>query len=194
MYMILDELIKEYQISDFSISTRDKEVFDSYFKLIEIKKGTYLIREGEIEYFSYFIASGILKCWVYTVEMEQKVFWFSMAKTFSMSNVSFSLQQVSEFYVEAVTDCILYKTSYNQVVDLYKELPHIASIMNIMTAKLMNIILMRQLNLIKYTPEQHYLWLQQEYKSQLNYIPLQDIASYLGITPQALSRIRKRIT
>ncbi|MDR0227759.1 MAG: Crp/Fnr family transcriptional regulator [Flavobacteriaceae bacterium] len=192
--MILDDLMDAYQVSDSLITNNDKEKFQSYFEPIEVKKGTYLIKEGEIEFYSYYISSGILKCWVYDVDIEPKVFWFSTARNFSMSNVSFSLQKASEFYVETVTDCMLYKTSYPQVLELYKELPHVASLMNTMTAQLMNTILLRQINLIKYTPEQHYIWLQQYYKEQLNYIPLQDIASYLGITPQALSRIRKRIS
>jgi CRP/FNR family transcriptional regulator, anaerobic regulatory protein len=53
--------------------------------------------------------------------------------------------------------------------------------------------LKRNIDLIKYSPEQYYLQMMEEYGITLNYIPLKDIASYLGITPQALSRIRKRI-
>ena len=51
----------------------------------------------------------------------------------------------------------------------------------------------RNIDLIKYSSEQYYLQMIEEYGITLNYIPLKDIASYLGITPQALSRIRKRI-
>ena len=54
-------------------------------------------------------------------------------------------------------------------------------------------LLKRNIDLIKYSPEQYYLQMMEEYGVTLNYIPLKDIASYLGITPQALSRIRKRI-
>ena len=57
----------------------------------------------------------------------------------------------------------------------------------------MNKLLKRNIDLIKYSPEQYYLQMMEEYGITLNYIPLKDIASYLGITPQALSRIRKRI-
>jgi len=53
--------------------------------------------------------------------------------------------------------------------------------------------LKRNIDLIKYSPEQYYLQMMEEYGITLNYIPLKDIASYLGITQQALSRIRKRI-
>ena len=56
-----------------------------------------------------------------------------------------------------------------------------------------NKLLKRNIDLIKYSPEQYYLQMIEEYGITLNYIPLKDIASYLGITPQALSRIRKRI-
>ncbi len=63
-----------------------------------------------------------------------------------------------------------------------------------MNAILLNKLLKRNIDLIKYSPEQYYLQMIEEYGITLNYIPLKDIASYLGITPQALSRIRKRIS
>ena len=62
-----------------------------------------------------------------------------------------------------------------------------------LNAILLNKLLKRNIDLIKYSPEQYYLQMIEEYGITLNYIPLKDIASYLGITPQALSRIRKRI-
>ena len=62
-----------------------------------------------------------------------------------------------------------------------------------MNAILLNKLLKRNIDLIKYSPEQYYLQMMEEYGITLNYIPLKDIASYLGITQQALSRIRKRI-
>ena len=62
-----------------------------------------------------------------------------------------------------------------------------------LNAILLNKLLKRNIDLIKYSPEQYYLQMMEEYGITLNYIPLKDIASYLGITQQALSRIRKRI-
>ena len=77
--------------------------------------------------------------------------------------------------------------SYTRL-DVYKR-----QVFEDLNAILLNKLLKRNIDLIKYSPEQYYLQMIEEYGITLNYIPLKDIASYLGITPQALSRIRKRI-
>ena len=74
-----------------------------------------------------------------------------------------------------------------------KLLEQLKTIFEDLNAILLNKLLKRSIDLIKYSPEQYYQQMIEEYGITLNYIPLKDIASYLGITPQALSRIRKRI-
>ena len=77
--------------------------------------------------------------------------------------------------------------------ELYTAMPKVKTVFEDLNAILLNKLLKRNIDLIKYSPEQYYLQMIEEYGITLNYIPLKDIASYLGITPQALSRIRKRI-
>ena len=77
--------------------------------------------------------------------------------------------------------------------DRYTAIPKVKTVFEDLNAILFNKLLKRNIDLIKYSPEQYYLQMMEEYGITLNYIPLKDIASYLGITPQALSRIRKRI-
>ena len=76
---------------------------------------------------------------------------------------------------------------------LYTAIPKVKTVFEDLNAILLNKLLKRNIDLIKYSPEQYYLQMMEEYGITLNYIPLKDIASYLGITQQALSRIRKRI-
>ena len=77
--------------------------------------------------------------------------------------------------------------------DRYTAIPKVKTVFEDLNAILLNKLLKRNIDLIKYSPEQYYLQMIEEYGITLNYIPLKDIASYLGITPQALSRIRKRV-
>ena len=113
--------------------------------------------------------------------------------TFSMSNISFTLQTRSTFNVQTIVDSIIYRIDKKQVNELYTAIPKVKTIFEDLNAILLNKLLKRSIDLIKYSPEQYYQQMIEEYGITLNYIPLKDIASYLGITPQALSRIRKRI-
>jgi len=110
-----------------------------------------------------------------------------------MSNISFTLKKKSDFNVQTLVDSIIYRIDKDSVIQIYEVIPHLKAIFDDMTAILLSRILKRNIDLIKYSPEQYYLLLMAQYGSVLNFIPLKDIASYLGITPQALSRIRKRV-
>nr|WP_315033085.1 Crp/Fnr family transcriptional regulator [uncultured Chryseobacterium sp.] len=174
-------------------NSEELDLFDQYFEQILIKKNTFLIREGETEKYSYFIFEGIARCWTLNHKGEEQTFWFCTAGTFSMSNISFTLQEKSTFNVQILIDSIIYRIDEEQAEQLYLAIPRLKSVFGDLTALLLNRLLKRNIDLIKYSPEQYYLQMINEYGVALNYIPLKDVASYLGITPQALSRIRKRI-
>lgn len=191
--MLLEKLLKEFNINANTFNQKESGLFDLYFEQISIKKDTFLIREGETEKYSYFVFNGILRCWLLNHKGNEQTFWFCKEGTFSMSNISFTLEKKSTFNVQAIVDCVIYRIGKEQVRELYTAIPKVKTVFEDLNAILLNRLLKRNINLIKYSPEQYYLQMIEEYGITLNYIPLKDIASYLGITPQALSRIRKRI-
>lgn len=191
--MILEKLFKEFHVDTSLVTSKEAELFDNFFEKILVNRNDFLIREGELEKYSYFIFDGIARCWTLNDKGEEQTFWFCKEGTFSMSNISFTLKKKSDFNVQTLVDSIIYRIDKDSVIQIYEEIPHLKAIFDDMTAILLSRILKRNIDLIKYSPEQYYLLLMAEYGSVLNFIPLKDIASYLGITPQALSRIRKRV-
>lgn len=191
--MLLEKLLEEFNLASNTFNSEESKLFDQYFERILVKKHTFLIKEREIEKYSYFVFDGMLRCWLLNSKGEEQVFWFCKEGTFSMSNISFTLQNRSMFNVQTVVDSTIYRINRERVHELYANIPKVKTIFEALNAILLNKLLKRNINLIKYTPEQYYLKMIEEYGIELNYIPLKDISSYLGITPQALSRIRKRI-
>ena len=191
--MLLEKLLKEFNVNSNTFNSSELKVFDQYFEKILVKKDTFLIREGQTEKYSYFVFDGILRCWLLNHKGDEQTFWFCKEGTFSMSNISFTLQESSAFNVQTVVDSVIYRIDKEQVSELYITIPKVKIVFEELTAILLDKLLKRNIDLIKYSPEQYYLQMIEEYGITLNYIPLKDIASYLGITPQALSRIRKRI-
>ena len=191
--MLLEKLLKEFDVDANTFHPEEPKLFNQYFERMLIKKGTFLIREGEIEKYSYFVFDGLLRCWLFNHEGDEQTFWFCKEGTFSMSNISFTLQEKATFNVQTIVDSVVYRIDKQQANELYEAIPKVKTVFENLTAILLNKLLKRNIDLIKYSPEQYYLQMMEEYGITLNYIPLKDIASYLGITPQALSRIRKRI-
>lgn len=191
--MLLQKLLSEFEVKDVSFSVEEEQLYDSFFEYMPLKKNAFLIREGEVEMNSYFVYNGILRCWVMDQNGGEQTFWFCKAGTFSMSNISFTLGEKTTFHVQALVDCEIYRIRKEDIDNLYAAIPGLKPLFDNLTARLLDRLLHRQVALIKYKPEEYYLELMATFGPAIHLIPLKDIASFLGITPQALSRIRKRI-
>ena len=97
--MLLEKLLKGANFSINIFNLEESKLFDHYFERILISKDTLLIKEGEIERYSYFVFDGMLRFWLLNHKGEKQIFWFCKEGTFSMSNISFTLQTRFTFNV-----------------------------------------------------------------------------------------------
>ena len=74
--MLLEKLLKEFNFSTNTFNLEESKLFDQYFERILVSKGTFLIKEGETERYSYFGFDGILRCWLLNHKGEEQIFWF----------------------------------------------------------------------------------------------------------------------
>ena len=97
--MLLEKLLKGANFSINIFNLEESKLLDQYFERILISKDTLLIKEGEIERYSYFVFDGMLRFWLLNHKGEKQIFWFCKEGTFSMSNISFTLQTRFTFNV-----------------------------------------------------------------------------------------------
>ena len=121
-------------------------------------------------------------------------FGFSFGNEFTSGYDSFLSQKPSEYQIETLTPSVLWRISHNSLQEVYRLSGAGNIIGRLMAENLFIKKSARELSLLKDTAEQRYLNLFRERPNLIREIPLKYIASYIGITPQALSRIRKRIT
>lgn len=74
--MLLEKLLKGFNYSTSTFNLKESKLFDQYFERILISKGTFLVKEGEIERYSYFVFDGILRCWLLNHKGEEQIFGF----------------------------------------------------------------------------------------------------------------------
>lgn len=121
-------------------------------------------------------------------------FAFAFDGSFVSGYNSFLTQTPSVYNIETLTRTTLWRMSYKDLQTIYRE----TEIGNTIGRKAGEELFLkksqRELSLLNETAEQRYLNLFTEQRALLEKIPLKYIASYIGITPQALSRIRKRIS
>lgn len=74
--MLLEKLLKEFNFSINTFNLEESKLFDRYFERILISKDTFLIKEGEIERYSYFVYDGMLRCWLLNHKGKSRFFGF----------------------------------------------------------------------------------------------------------------------
>lgn len=187
------EQIKQYFESEFGISTADWEIFSSKLSRHEFPKKSTLLRLGDVENHLSFVEKGIVRLYIPNAEGEL-TFGFVFSGAFVSAYDSFLTQKPSEYAVETITDTVLWRLGHKDLQEVYAS----SGIGNLIGRKASEALFLkkskRELSLLRDSAEERYLKLFDERPELLREIPLKYIASYIGVTPQALSRIRRRIS
>lgn len=139
----------------------------------------------------FFIEKGCLRTWVNSNGKEITTqFFFERDKVSSIE--SFSTSQPTLYSIESIEPCILQTLSQKDFQELLRHSPEVHEEMRVHLLK--RLIQSQKLffSFLKHTPQQRYEELLQKYPEIIQRVPQHYIASYLGITPVSLSRIRNR--
>lgn len=186
--MQLTEILdKTYPLSEAS-----KALLEAHFTEITLPKGHILLRPDTVERMVYFIKRGSARAYSDLGE-EETTFWFGIegAPLLSMRNYVYGAPSYE--YVELLERCELYAIDIDKLKALFSADLGIANWGRIFAehelVKTEERLISRQFK----AAEDRYLELLQHYPEFILRVPLRHIASYLGITPISLSRIRKQI-
>lgn len=175
------------------LSDEEWHLFSSRLRVTTIKKGEILIGEGEVSDKIYFISSGLIRLYVMQ-DGKDICRQFFFEDSFFSEYQSFLLQQPSQTVTDALEDTELYYFTYADMQEFYKIIPQFQLIGRIIAENLFLKISERVNSFLTQSPELRYQQLITNRPKVLQRIPQYMIASYLGITPEHLSRIRKKIS
>ena len=158
-----------------------------------IPAGKTISTQGKINNDIIFLNDGIIAA-IYNINGKNFVRDFYFNGNFFRDDQSYSNQEPSKFSIETITNSIIQKITYEKLGEIVHHLPKIKSISEDLDKIGFINISKRLETMLILNPENRYLELLRERPFLLNEVPLYMIASYLGITSVALSRIRKRIS
>ena len=187
------EEIKKYFDKISPMSDSDWVFFSSKSKEESLKKNSTLLKVGEVENHLSFVSKGIIRLYI-PGEENDLTLGFLFENEFVTAYDSFLTQNPSGYEIETLTETILWRISFQDLQDVYGRTEKGNLIGRRMAENMYLIKAKREISLLSKTAEERYLDLFSERPNLLEQIPLKYIASYIGVTPQALSRIRKRIT
>ncbi|SFD99625.1 cAMP-binding domain of CRP or a regulatory subunit of cAMP-dependent protein kinases [Chitinophaga sp. CF118] len=170
------------------------EVFvEKLFLPVSCEKNTMLEREGKIPQYLYFINSGFVRVF-YWEDGKQITTHINCPPGFITSFNSFISGTIATDNVECVTGCELLQITKTDLEWLYKRSAQWAAFGKIIYERSLTYNEERTKEMIGLSAEQRYLKLLRSQPEIVQQVPLQYISSYLGIEPQSLSRIRKKIS
>lgn len=175
-----------------NISEQAKNEIISKVSIKEIVKGSYIVEQGKTCKYLYFIKAGFIRGF-YLQDGKEITTWFASENDAVTSMYSFITQKPSFETIEVLEDCILYEINYENLQLLFKKYPEFNLIGRLLTEKYYIELEERTMSLQFQTATERYLKLLQEQPQLLQKASLGMIASYLGISQETLSRIRKKI-
>lgn len=185
--------LKEYLKKIKSMSDEKADLITTYFKNETLLKGTLIIKEGKTSKKSYFLKSGIIRCYVIDINGDEVTTRFFSAPDFLNDYLSFFEQKPSEENYELLTNCEVYSINYNNVQYCFHHIPEFREWGRMLLTLNYSYIKKRMISFHKETAPERYLNLKNSHPEIINQVPLHIIASYLGITKHSLSRIRKNL-
>lgn len=173
--------------------TLNLDFLSRYFTEVHFAKNELITRAGEVEHSLYYLSEGIVRFFYYnpTTDKETTVD-ILFADQFFMSYVSFVKTEPSLFSIQALKEVTAYKIGREHLNILVQQQEYLQIKADILEHLLID-KMQREAQFLLQSPEEIYLNLLEKDPKLIQNIPLKYIASYIGITPQALSRIRKRI-
>lgn len=182
---IIDTIVAQFGV----LSSATKNDIKKCSKIRKVDKGEILVREGEYSHELYYIAKGGARAY-YLKDGKTITDWFAFENDFISSIVSFFLGVPSQHYIEVLEDTTFMVLQLRDIEELCDEHHDFERLARMSTTKTMLQLQQRIVSLQFKSSKERYDSLLERYPQIELRAPLGDIASYLGITQETLSRIR----
>ena len=174
------------------LSPEEKEIVTSLFKEEFYKKGEFFLGEGQVCKHAGFIKKGLVRYYI-NHDGEDKTYEFAQENNFVCNYESFVPQKPSTKIIQALEDCEILQISYDNLQVLYQSVSGWERFGRLVIEQVFVQLLHALGSLYTDTPEERYMKLIKDHPDLLQRVSQYHIASYVGVKPQSLSRIRKRI-
>ncbi|WAC11485.1 Crp/Fnr family transcriptional regulator [Dyadobacter pollutisoli] len=188
----MQDLLFDFISKYISLTEDEKNIIISLNTFRTIKKGTILLREGQHSNEAYFVLKGCIRSYYMIDGVEKTTAFYTEMEALTPPCVI--NKAPSEYYISCIEDSIITISTPEMEVEIFNKFPKFESMCRILSEEL---LAKQQINFDEFktsSPEQRYLNLLQSRPDLIQRVPQHQLASYLGIKPESLSRLRARIT
>lgn len=178
------------QFTEFS--AEEKQQIGAHLIVNTFEKGTTIVKEGDSISACFFVLNGCLRAYK-LVDGQEKTTEFYFENEAAVFYSTVNAPTTAELYLVAVENTVCIVGSDTAPTDLYFQFPVLEKVTRAMMEQDFGKTQAKLTHFITSSPEERYLEIMNNRKHLLQRIPQHQIASYIGVTPESLSRIRKRL-
>ncbi len=187
------EPIIEYFSKLLPLDSEEIEAVNTRFKERRIKRRQFILQEGDICKLNTFVVEGCFRMYFVDEKGKEHNIQFAVENWWIGDIGSFHSGEASKLYIEAIENSIILQINKEDQLDLFVKYPKFNRIFRVFTENALVTCQRRVLQNISSTAEERYVDFLKRYPQLFNRISNVQIASYLGVTPEFLSTIRKKI-
>ncbi len=181
--------LEQYIVSYFNIQVADLHKLLPFFEIQHLSKGDFYVQEYSYCDTLSFVKEGFLRVFADS-ETKEVTQWISSKGYFVTDLSSLVFNSKARFSIQALTDCELFTIRKSAYQNLHKVIPDWPILEKLFLAKCFLTLEDRVFQLLSLPAAERYQRFFEHNKELFNHVPLQFIASMLGMTPETLSRIR----
>lgn len=175
------------------LEEQDEKQFTAIIRSSRLKKRQFIVQPRFVCTHQTYVVQGALRGYFVTNDGVEHTLQFAIEDWFISDFNSYITQQPASLFVEALEDSIVQQIEYNDVEKLCSQNQKFEHFFRMVAQRSFAFAQRRILSNLGKTAEERYLEFQNMYPSIVQRVPLYALASYLGMTPEFLSKIRRKL-
>lgn len=176
------------------LDDEERAFVEEVFKERRVKRRQFILQDGDISNHNTFVVEGCFRMYYSDEKGKEHNISFAIENWWIGDIGSFHDEKPSKLYIEAIENSVILQINKKDQLRLFVEYPKFNRIFRVFTENALVSTQRRVLQNISSTAEERYLDFMERYPHFFNRISNVQIASYLGVTPEFLSTIRKKIS
>ena len=187
------ELLQEKIAGKVQLTEEEMSTIKAAFLPKKIRKRQYLLQEGDVCKYQAFVVKGILRSYIIDEKGAEHILQFAPEGWWIADLYSYLTSEPSNFSIDALEDAELLMIARPEWEELMRKLPKLEHYFRVLVQNHLIATQRRLLQTITQTAEEKYILFAQTYPDCIQRVPQHMIASYLGISRETLSRLRKQM-
>ncbi len=175
------------------LSQEEQDLVKARFHPHLFLKKQFALQHGDVCEYFYFVVRGCLRLYLADNKGVYHILQFATENYWILDLASFHKKKAAILNIDALEDTVVLRIRYADLIDLYQKSPKFDRIFRVLVENHFMLQQQRMTQLFSSTAEERYQLFLESYPHLLNRLSQVQIAAYLGITPEFLSRIRSRM-